>query len=167
MKRFLFLWGSILLGLVVFSYSITLCIFFSVWFLLLTVPSFFVIIRLVKKVGIQAKVLTQAQKSDLSGSVYRQGYLALFISIWCTYFVMRHPYEQCIYATTFGIALFCFFGLCLALRNYLNSFNSLWKREKGRLEKTGISTKFSKQIILSKKLKSMITIGHIEMQQNL
>jgi len=167
MKRFLFLWSSLLLSLVVFSYSITLCFFFSVWFLLLVVPSFFMIIKLVKEVGMQAKVLTQAQKSDLSGSVYCQGYLALFVSIWCAYFIKQHPYEQCIYATTFGIALFCFFGLCLALRNYLNSFNSLWKRKKGGLMETRISTKFSKQIILSKKLKSMITTGLIGMQQNL
>ena len=125
MKRFVFLWGSLFLALVILSYAITLCIFFSVWFLLLIVPSFFMIIRLVKKVGIQAKVLTQSQKSDLSGFVYHQGYVSFFISVWCALFITRHPYEQCIYATTFGIALFCFFGLCLALRNYLNSFNSL------------------------------------------
>ena len=167
MKRFLFLWSSLLLGLVVFSYSIALSLFFSVWFLLLLVPSFFMIIKLVKKVGIQAKVLTQAQKSYLSSSVFRQGYLALFASIWCACFITRHPYEQCIYATTFGITLFCFFGLCLALRNYLNSFNSLWKREKEKSEKTRSSTKSSKQIILFKKLKSMITTGLIGMQQNL
>lgn len=125
MKRFVFLWGSLFLDLVILSYAITLCIFFSVWFLLLAVPSFFMIIKLVKKVGAQAKVLTQAQKSYLSGSVYRQGYLAFLVSIWCALFITRHPYEHCVYATTFGIAMFCFFGLCLALRNYLNSFNSL------------------------------------------
>lgn len=130
MKRFLFLWSSLLLGLVVFSYSIALSLFFSVWFLALIIPCIFVILKLIHRIGIETKVLTQTQKSELSGFVYRQGYLALFASIWCACFITRHPYEQCIYATTFGIALFCFFGLCLALRNYLNSFNSLWKREK-------------------------------------
>ena len=125
MKRFLFLWSSLLLSLVVFSYLIALSLFFSVWFLLLIIPCVFVIIKLIHKIGIETKVLTQTQKSELSGSVYRQGYLALFTSIWCAYFITCHPNEHCIYATTFGIALFCFFGLCLALRNYLNSFNSL------------------------------------------
>ena len=167
MKRFLFLWSSLLLGLVVFSYSIALSLFFSVWFLALIIPCIFVIIKLIHRIGIETKVLTQTQKSELSGSVYRQGYLALFASIWCACFITRHPYEQCIYATTFGIALFCFFGLCLALRNYLNSFNSLWKREKEKSGKTRSTTKSSKQIILFKKLKSMITTGLIGMQQNL
>ena len=125
MKRFVFLWSSLFLALVVLSYAITMCMFFSVWFLLLVIPSIFVVIKLIKKVGEEAKVLTQAQKNELSGFVYRQGFMALFVSMWCGLFIMRHPYEQCIYATTFGIALFCFFGLCLALRNYLNSFNSL------------------------------------------
>ena len=125
MKRFIFLWGSVLLALVILSYAITMCMFFSAWFLLLVVPSVFLVIKLIYNVGIQAKVLTQTQKSELSGSVYRQGYMSLFISMWCGLFIMRHPYEECIYATTFGIALFCFFGLCFALRNYLNSFNSL------------------------------------------
>ena len=125
MKRFVFLWSSLLLALVIFSYSITLCLFFSVWVLLLLIPCIFVIIKLIHKIGIQTKVLTQTQKNELSGSVYCQGYLALFVSIWCAYFITCHPYEQCIYAITFGIALFCFFGLCLALRNYLNSFNNL------------------------------------------
>ena len=125
MKRFVFLWGSLLLALVIFSYTITMCMLFSVLFLVLVIPSFIVVIKLIHKVGIEAKILTQAQKSELSGSIYRQGCLALFVSIWCAYFITCHPYEQCIYAITFGIALFCFFGLCLALRNYLNSFNSL------------------------------------------
>ena len=167
MKRFLFLWSSLLLGLVVFSYSIALSLFFSVWFLALIIPCIFVIIKLIHRIGIETKVLTQTQKSELSGSVYHQGYLALFASILCACFITRHPYEQCIYATTFGIALFCFFGLCLALRNYLNSFNSLWKREKQKSGKIRNSTRSSKQIILSKKLKSTITTGHIGMQRNL
>ena len=125
MKRFVFLWGSLFLALVILSYTITMCMFFSAWFLILVIPSFFMVIKLIYKVGIEAKVLTQVQKSELSGSIYRQGYASFFISILCALIVTHHPYEQCIYATTFGIALFCFFGLCLALRNYLNSFNSL------------------------------------------
>ena len=125
MKRFLFLWGSLLLSLVIFSYTITMCMFISAWFLLLAIPCFFVVIKLIHRVGIETKVLTQTQKNELSDSIYRQGYLALFISIWCAFIITRHPYEQCIYATTFGIALFCFFGLCLALRNHLNSSNNL------------------------------------------
>lgn len=125
MKRFLFLWSSLLLGLVVFSYSITLCIFFSAWFLLLVIPYIFVITKLIYKIGLQTRALTQVQKCELSNSVYRQGCLSLFVSIWCAFYISSHPYEQCIYATTFGIALFCFFGLCFTLRNYLNSFNSL------------------------------------------
>ena len=125
MKRFIFLWGSLLLSLVILSYAITMCFFFSAWFFLLVVLSFFIVIRLIYNVGIQAKVLTQAQKNYLSGSVYRQGWLALFISIWCGFIILQNPYEQCIYATAFGIAFFCFYGLCLALENYLNSFNSL------------------------------------------
>jgi hypothetical protein len=125
MKRFVFLWSSLFLTLVVLSYAITMCSFFSVWFLLLVALSSFVIIKLIHKIGLQVKVLTQAQKSNLSGVVYRQGCLAFIISIWCAFLVMHNPHEQSIYATTFGIALFCFFGICLALRNYLNSFNSL------------------------------------------
>lgn len=125
MKRFVFLWSSLLLALVILSYAITMCIFFSAWFLLLVVPSAFLIIKLIYNIGIHAKILTQAQKNELSISVYRQGYISLFVSICCGVFIMQHPYEQCTYATTFGIALFCFFGLCFALRNYLNSFNSL------------------------------------------
>ena len=125
MKNFVFLWSSLFLSLVILSYVITMCMFFSAWFLVMLIPSFFVIIKLIHKIGIEAKFLTQVQKIYLSGSIYRQGYAALFISIGCATFIMRNPYEQCIYATTFGIALFCFFMICLALRNYLNSFNSV------------------------------------------
>ena len=167
MKRFVFLWSSLFLALVILSYAITMCFFFFAWFLfLLAISSFIVVIRLIKKIEIQAKILTQAQKSYLASSVYRQGWIAFFISIWCASFISRHPYEQCVYATTFGIALFCFFGLCLTLKNYLNSFNSLWEKEE-RLEKVRISIKFSNSIILYKKLKSMISIGLIKMQGNL
>ena len=125
MKRFVFLWSSLLLALVILSYTITMCIFFSAWFLLLAIPSFFMVVKLIKRVGEQVKVLTQVQKSELSISVYRQGYMALFISIWCGFIISRHPYEHCIYATTFGLSLLCFFILCVALKNHLNSFNSL------------------------------------------
>ena len=166
MKRFVFLWSSLLLALVILSYAITVCFFFSAWFFLLVIPSFFVVTKLIKRIGGEAKVLTQAQKSELSDSVSRQGYMALILSIWCGFFIMRHPYEQCIYATTFGIALLCFFCLCFALRNYLNSFNSLWEKEE-RLIKVWISIKFSNSIILHKKLESMILIGLIGMQKNL
>ncbi len=124
MKRFIFLWSSLLLALVILSYTITMCIFFSVWFLLLVIPSFLMVIKLIYKIGLQTKVLTQNQKLHLSNSVYYQGYLSLFTSIWCTFIIMHHPNEHCIYATTFGIALFFFFSRCFALRNYLNSFNS-------------------------------------------
>ena len=129
MRKFVLLWSSLFLTLVVLSYTITMSIFFSAWFLLLFFPSLLMIINLIHKIGAKAKVFTQAQKSYLSDVVYRQGYIAFFMSIFCALYVMRHHYEQCIYAITLGIALFCFFGLCIALRNYLNSFNSLWKME--------------------------------------
>ena len=125
MKKFTLLWSSLLLSVIVLSYTISTSIFLSVWFLVLVIPCFFVIVKLIREIGIQAKILTQAQKNHLSSSVYCQGYTSLFISICCASFIMRHHNEQCLYATTFGIALFCFFGLCLALRDYLNSFNSL------------------------------------------
>jgi len=167
MKRFVFLWGSLFFTLVFFSYSITMCLLFSAWFLLFIIPSFFVIIKLIQNIGIQAKVLTQIQKSNLSKSVYRQGCLSFLISVWCAFFVSHHPYEHCIYAATFGVALFCFSMLCFALRSHLNSFNSLWKRKKEKSERIRSSMKFSNSIILFKKLKSMIMIGLIGMQQNL
>ena len=125
MKRFVFLWSSLLLALVILSYVITIGTFFSIWFFLLTIPSFFMVVKLIKKIGKQVIVLTRAQKSELSSSVYCQGYMALFVSLWCGFIISRHPYEHCIYATTFGVSLLCFFILCIALRNYLNSFSSL------------------------------------------
>jgi len=167
MKRFVFLWGSLLLTLVFFSYSITMYLFFSAWFLLLLISSFFVIIKLIHNIRTQTRVLTQVQKSDLSKSAYRQGCISFFIAVWCAFFVSHHPYEHCIYATTFGVALFCFSMLCFGLRSHLNSFNSLWKRKEEKSEEIRNSTTFSGSIILSQKLKSMITIGLIGMRQNL
>ena len=77
------------------------------------------VVKLIRKVGEQVKILTQAQKGELSISVYRQGYMALFVSIWCGFIISRHPYERCIYATTFGLSLLCFFILCVALKKKL------------------------------------------------
>lgn len=125
MKRFVYLWSYLLLALVIGSYAVTMCMFFSAWFSLLAVLSFLIAIKLIYKIGMQLKVLTQYQKSYLSTSVYRQGIISLLVSLWCVHYIMAHSYEQCIYSNTFGIAMFCFFVLCFALRNQLNSFDSV------------------------------------------
>lgn len=126
MKRFVFLWSSLLFSMVGCAYIFTISMFFSWWFVLLAVPCAVLIVVLIHKIGLQARVLTQAQKSYLANSMQRQGYSAFFTAILCALIIERNPFEQCVYATTFGIALFSIFMLCFALRNYLNSFDSLW-----------------------------------------
>jgi len=123
MKRFIFLWGTLLLVVLACTYCASLAVFVSHWFWLLAIATFIPMSKLIKTIGFEARALTKTQRKDLSDALYRHGYLFILVAIACGYFISRKPHEEWAFLTALGIGGFCLYALSFALRNYLDSID--------------------------------------------
>ena len=123
MRRFIILWGTLLLVVLACTYCVSLAVFVSYWFWLLAIATFIPMSRLIKTIGFEVRGLTKTQRKDLSDTLYHHGYLFISIAIVSGYFISRKPHEEWVFLTALGIGGFCLFALSLALRNYINSID--------------------------------------------
>ena len=122
MKKFGFLWGTLLLIVLIVAYCTTLTIFISEWFIILAVVCVAFSVKLMSLSFLEAQLLQRRQKYELMVTLHKFGYLFLLITFGCVLFIAKNPAEHHIISTTIGIGCFCNYILSHALRNILGSW---------------------------------------------
>ena len=123
MKRFSFLWSSLLLVILIVGYCASITIFVSEWFIILTLVFVICSVKLMSSVFLEAQLLKKNQKHELVNSLHRWGYLFLLTAFGCVLYIAKNPADQHIISTTIGIGCFCNYILSHSLRNMLGSWS--------------------------------------------
>ena len=121
MKKFGFLWSTLLLMVLIVGYCAALTIFISEWFIILAVVCIAFSVKLMSLAFLEAQLLKRRQKYELMITLHKFGYLFLLIAFGCVLFIAKNPAEHHIISTTIGIGCFCNYILSHALRNLLGS----------------------------------------------
>lgn len=122
MKKFGFLWGTLLLIVLIVGYCAALTIFVSEWFIILAVVCVAFSVKLMSLSFLEAQLLQRRQKYELMVTLHKFGYLFLLIAFGCVLFIAKNPAEHHIISTAIGIGCFCNYILSHALRNILGSW---------------------------------------------
>lgn len=122
MKKFAFLWSSLLLMVLIVGYCIAITRFVSEWFIILTIVCAFCSARLISLTFLEAQLLKRQEKYELVPKLHRLGYLFLLVTFGCILFIANDPAKPHVISLAMGIG--CFFNYILShlLRNMLGSW---------------------------------------------